>query len=107
MDNKEIKELLEWTPEGVDLKAIGKINYPPKYFPKKEYGEIVTDEDCKCPFFCESYLYALLETASDKIDDLTPKQGEVIEIDITSGMESGMYEFEPPKKLKPTASIRN
>lgn len=58
--NKEIKELLSWTPEGVDLKAIGKINYPPKHFPKKEYGEIVTDEDCKCPFFSEAYLYALL-----------------------------------------------
>ena len=32
----------------------------------------------------DSYLYALLETASDKIDDLTPKQGEVIEIDTGS-----------------------
>ena len=58
--NKEVKELLNWTPEGVDLKAIGKINYPKKDFPKKEYGEIVTDEDCKQPFFCESYLYPLL-----------------------------------------------
>ncbi len=58
--NKEIKELLNWNPEGVDLKAIGKINYPPKYFPKKKYGEIVTDEDCKQPFFSESYLYPLL-----------------------------------------------
>jgi len=57
---EEIKELLNWTPEAVDLKTIGKINYPPKHFPKKEYGEIVTDEDCKCPFFCESYLYPLL-----------------------------------------------
>lgn len=57
---KEIKELLNWTPEGVDLKAIGKVNYPEKYFPKKQYGEIVTDEDCKQPFFCESYLYPLL-----------------------------------------------
>lgn len=60
MKNEAIKDLLSWTPEGVDLKAIGKLTYPPKYFPKKEYGEIVTDEDCECPFFSESYLYALL-----------------------------------------------
>ena len=57
---KEIKELLEWVPEAVDLKAISKINYPPKYFPKKEYGEICTDEDPKQPFFSEAYLYNLL-----------------------------------------------
>lgn len=57
---KEIKELLKWTPVGVDLKAIGKVNYPPKDFPKKEYGEIVTDEDCQQPFISESYLYPLL-----------------------------------------------
>ena len=55
-----IKKLLEWTPEGVDLKAISKINYPSKFFPKKEYGEICSDEDCKCPFFSEAYLYPLL-----------------------------------------------
>jgi hypothetical protein len=57
---KEIIELLSWTPEGVDLKAIGKINYPEKSFPKKEYGEIVTDEDCEQPFISEAYLYPLL-----------------------------------------------
>ncbi len=57
---KEIKALLEWVPEAVDLKAISKINYPPKYWPKKEYGEIYTDEDAKQPFFSEAYLYNLL-----------------------------------------------
>lgn len=57
---KEVKELLEWVPEAVDLKAISKINYPPKYFPRKEYGEICTDEDLKQPFFSEAYLYNLL-----------------------------------------------
>lgn len=60
MITEEIKNLLNWIPECVDLKAIGKINYPPKHFPKKEYGEIVTDEDCKQPFVSESYLYPLL-----------------------------------------------
>ena len=55
-----LKTIMEWTPEHVDLKAISKVNYPQKYFPKKEYGEICTDEDCKCPFFSESYLYNLL-----------------------------------------------
>lgn len=57
---KEVKELLEFVPEGVDLKAISKINYPPKDFPKKEYGEICTEEDTKQPFFSEAYLYNLL-----------------------------------------------
>lgn len=59
-EETEFKRLLNWTPEGVDLKAISKINYPPKYFPKKKYGEICTDEDCKQPFFSEAYLYSLL-----------------------------------------------
>ena len=35
---KEIQRLLEFVPEGVDLKAISKINYPSKYFPESEYG---------------------------------------------------------------------
>ena len=52
--------MMEWTPEHVDLKAISRTYYPLKDFPKKEYGEICTDEDCECPFFCESYLYNLL-----------------------------------------------
>jgi len=58
--NKQIEKLLNWTPEGVDLKKICKINYPSKYFPKKQYGEMCTDEDCRQPFFSESYLYPLL-----------------------------------------------
>lgn len=57
---REVEELLKWTPEGVDLKAISKINYPTKYFPRKEYGEICTEEDTKQPFFSEAYLYNLL-----------------------------------------------
>ncbi len=64
MKKKEIKEVLEkllsWTPEGVDLKSISRINYPPKHFPKKEYGEICSEEDAECPFFSEAYLYNLL-----------------------------------------------
>lgn len=55
-----VEKLLTWTPEGVDLKKISKVNYPSKYFSKKEYGEICTDEDCKAPFFSEAYLYNLL-----------------------------------------------
>jgi len=60
MQKEEIKALLNWTPEGVPLKEISKINYPEKHFPKKIYGEICTDEDCKAPFFSEAYLYNLL-----------------------------------------------
>ena len=60
MLTEPLKKLLNWTPEGVDLKRICKINYPPKDFPKKQYGEICTDEDCKAPFFSEAYLYPLL-----------------------------------------------
>lgn len=56
----EIKELLKWNPEMVDLKTISKIHYPEKYFPKKQFGDICTDEDVKAPFFSESYLYNLL-----------------------------------------------
>ena len=52
---KEIQELLKFVPEGVDLKSISKINYPPK-----EYGELCSDEDLKQPFFSEAYLYNLI-----------------------------------------------
>ena len=57
---KEIQRLLEFVPEGVDLKAISKINYPPKYFPESKYGDICTEEDTKQPFFSEAYLYNLI-----------------------------------------------
>ena len=88
--NKEIKELLSWTPEGVDLKAIGKINYPEKWFPKKEYGEIVTDEDCKCPFFCESYLYALLGKEDARtLLCLLQRAFESVDINIDDELEGG------------------
>ena len=39
---KEVKDLLTWTPEQVDLKAHSRLHYPEKYFPKAEYGEICT-----------------------------------------------------------------
>ncbi|MFA5499456.1 MAG: hypothetical protein WC404_00075, partial [Candidatus Omnitrophota bacterium] len=57
---RAVEKLIEWTPEGVDLRAISKVNYPPKHFPKKEYGEMCTEEDCKSPFFSEAYLYNLI-----------------------------------------------
>ena len=55
-----IHDLLNWTPEGVPLKKISRLHYPESAFPRKEYGEICTDEDCKAPFFSEAYLYNLL-----------------------------------------------
>ena len=57
---EKLVELLKWTPLGVDLKAISKVNYPEKYFPRDKYGEICTSEDCKAPFFSEAYAYNLL-----------------------------------------------
>jgi len=52
-----IKKLLEWTPEGVDLEEISKINYPPNVWGK---DRMFTNGDDKCPFFSEAYLYNLL-----------------------------------------------
>jgi len=52
---KEIKPLLEFIPEGVDLEAISRINYP-----VKQFGKVFKKGDDKQPFFSEAYLYNLL-----------------------------------------------
>lgn len=88
--NPAVEKLLEWTPEGVDLKKISKINYPSKYFPKKEYGEICTNEDCKAPFFSEAYLYSLLGK----------EDARTLRALLRNALESlGIYRYEIEQKL--------
>jgi len=50
-----IRDLLSWTPEGVSLEKISRLNYP-----VKDFGKVFAKGDDACPFFSEAYLYNLL-----------------------------------------------